>query len=64
MNKNLEKFQKEELIKALQKHSSAYAWEYTNMKGINPETCIHHIYIEENSRPIEQPQRRMSPNLR
>ena len=34
------------------------------MKGINPETCIHHIYIEENSRPIRQPQKRMNPNLR
>ena len=33
------------------------------MKGIDPKTCIHHIYIEENSRPIRQPQRRMNPNL-
>ena len=64
INKNLEEFQKEELIKTLQKHSSAYAWEYTNMKGINPKTCIHHIYIEENSRPIRQPQRRMNSNFR
>ena len=34
------------------------------MKGIDPKTCIHHIYIEENSRPIRQLQRRMNPNLR
>eukprot|EP00253_Pinus_taeda_P017107 PITA_17107 len=34
------------------------------MKGIDPKTCIHHIYIEEKSRPIRQPQRRMNPNLR
>src|SRR3984885_7727116 len=34
------------------------------MKGIDPKTCIHHIYIEESSRPIRQPQRRMNPNLR
>ena len=34
------------------------------MKGIDPKTCIHHIYIEENSRPIRQPQRMMNPNLR
>ena len=51
-------------METLQKHSSAYAWEYTNMKGINPETCIHHLYIEENSKPVRQPQRRMNPNLR
>ena len=64
INKNLEKFQQEELIKTLQKHSFAYAWEYTDMNVINPETCIHHIYIEENSRPIRKAQRRMNPNLR
>ena len=30
----------------------------------DPNTCIHHIYIEENSKPIRQLQRRMNPNLR
>ena len=34
------------------------------MKGISPKTCIHHIYIEENCKPIRQTQRRMNPNLR
>jgi len=34
------------------------------MKGISPKTCIDHIYIEENFKPIKQPQRRMNPNLR
>ena len=46
INNNLEEFQKKELIKMLQEHSSAYAWEYTDMKGIDPNTCIHHIYIK------------------
>jgi len=64
INKNLEKSQQEELSKILQKHSTAFAWEYTDMKSIDPKTDIHHIYIEENSRPIRQPQRRMNPNLR
>ena len=52
INKNLEKLQQEELVKTLKNHSSAYAWEYTDMKGINPKTCMHHIYIKENARPI------------
>ena len=64
INKNLEKLQQEELTKILQKHYAAFAWEYTDMKGIDPMICIHHIYIEENNRPIRQPQRRMNPNLR
>eukprot|EP00253_Pinus_taeda_P012551 PITA_12551 len=32
INKNLEKSQQEELTKILQKHSTAFAWEYTDMK--------------------------------
>ena len=64
INKNLEKSQQEELVKILHRHSSAYAWEYTYMKGISPKNCTHHIYIEENCKPIRQPQRRMNPNLR
>ena len=64
INKNLEKFQQEKLVKTLQRHSYTYAWEYTDMKGINPKTCTHHIYIEENCKPIRQPQRMMNPNLR
>ena len=64
INKNLEKIQQEELTKTLQKHYAAFAWEYTDMKDIDPKTFIHHIYIEENSRPIRQLQRRMNPNLR
>eukprot|EP00253_Pinus_taeda_P007304 PITA_07304 len=55
INKNLERSQQGELTKILKKHSTALAWEYTDMKGIDPKTRIHHIYIEENSRPIRQP---------
>jgi len=47
INKNLEKSQQEELTKILQNYSTTFAWEYTDMKGIDPKTCIHHIYIEE-----------------
>ena len=60
----MEGSQQGKLTKVLQKHSTAFAWEYTDMKGIDPKTCIHHIYIKENNRPIRQPQRRMNPNLR
>lgn len=64
INNNLEEFLKKEFINMLQKHSSTYAWEYTDMKGINPKTCMHHIYIHENVKRVRQPQRRMNPNLR
>jgi hypothetical protein len=34
------------------------------MKGIDPQLCTHHIYIEKYSRPIRQLQRRLKPHLR
>ena len=34
------------------------------MRGIHPNTCIHHIYIKENARSGRKPQRRMNPSLR
>ena len=46
INNNPEELQKKKIIMMLQKHSFAYAWEYTDMKGIDPSTFIHHIYIE------------------
>ena len=39
----------------LQKHVYVFAWEYIDMIGINPNTCMHHIYIQENVRPIRKP---------
>ena len=51
-NENMEDIQKKQLIEILQKHSSSFTWEFTNMRGIGPKTCIHHIYIEQNARPV------------
>ena len=48
----------------LQNHLSAFAWGYEYMKGIPPKTRTHHIYIQEGTRPVRQPQRRMNPALR
>jgi len=63
INSNLE-IQKEQLIKMLQTHFDAFAWEYTDMRGILPNTCIHHIYIEDSSRPIRKLKKQMNPLLK
>lgn len=52
---NLEESQKIKLIKMLQIHSSSYAWEYIDLKGIDLKTCMHHIYIQENVKLVRQP---------
>jgi hypothetical protein len=41
-----------------------FAWEYTDMKGIHLDTCIHHIYIHKYATLFRHPQRRMDPSWR
>jgi hypothetical protein len=64
INAKLDPSQQKQLIEMLKKHSLSFAWDYTNMKGIHPNLCTHHIYIKEDSQPIRQPQRRMNPALK
>ena len=64
INAVLTKSQQEQLLKVLKSQSEAFAWEYTDMKGIHLDTCIHHIYMDANISPIRQAQRRMKPTLK
>ena len=56
--------QEEQLIALLNKYHKSFAWVYTEMPGIHRETCTHHIYIDDNIRPLRKPQRRMNPILK
>jgi hypothetical protein len=64
VNPDLSPTQSEQLFKIIWKHKEAFAWEYTDMKGIPTDLCTHHIYIQEGCQPIRQPQRRMNPSLK
>jgi hypothetical protein len=61
---DLDSEQQKQLISLLQKHSGAFSWDYKDMPGIHPDTCTHHIYLQENARPVRQPQRRMNPAVK
>ncbi|RVW57983.1 Retrovirus-related Pol polyprotein from transposon opus [Vitis vinifera] len=41
----------------------AIGWQISDLKGISPLVCTHHIYMEEEAKPIRQPQRRLNPHL-
>jgi hypothetical protein len=64
INPNLTDAETQQLMKLLLENKEAFAWDYTDMKGISPKLCTHRIYIKEDYRPICQYQRRMNPNLR
>jgi Rps23 Pro-64 3,4-dihydroxylase Tpa1-like proline 4-hydroxylase len=52
INANLDEQQQQKLIQVLSKYQQDFAWEYSDMKGIDPQLCTHHIYIEKDARPI------------
>ena len=64
INANLTSKQERKLIQLLRKHKEAFAWDYLDMKGIDPHLYTHHIYIEKDARPVRQPQRRLNPHLK
>ncbi|RVW12161.1 Retrovirus-related Pol polyprotein from transposon 17.6 [Vitis vinifera] len=41
----------------------AIRWQIFYLKGISPLVCTHHIYIEEDAKPVRQPQRRLNPHM-
>jgi hypothetical protein len=61
INSILEPEQKTQVIEMLQRQFDAFAWDYEEMKGIHADTCTHHIYTNEQFRPVREPQQRMNP---
>ncbi|KAL6325910.1 hypothetical protein AAG906_038401 [Vitis piasezkii] len=51
------------LLKVLKRCKKAIGWQISDLKGISPLVCTHHIYMEEEAKPIRQPQRRLNPHL-
>ena len=64
INANLTSEQERKFIQLLRRYKEAFAWDYPDMKGIDPQLCTRHIYIDKYARPVRQPQRRLNPHLK
>ncbi|RVW76984.1 Transposon Ty3-I Gag-Pol polyprotein [Vitis vinifera] len=60
---NKEEGQEISLLEVLKRCKKAIGWQISDLKGISPLVCTHHIYMEEEAKPIRQPQRRLNPHL-
>jgi hypothetical protein len=52
INSNLDEQQKQKMIQVLSKYQQDFGWEYSDMKGIDPQLYTHHIYIEKDAQHI------------
>ena len=55
--------QEGKLISVISKYKAAIGWKIDDIKGINREICEHRIFLEEDSKPTRQPQRRVNPHI-
>ncbi|RVW49192.1 Transposon Ty3-I Gag-Pol polyprotein [Vitis vinifera] len=55
--------QEDNLLRILRKHKKAIGWQISDLKGISPLICTHHIYMEEGAKPTRQSQRRLNPHM-
>ncbi|RDY00179.1 hypothetical protein CR513_16671, partial [Mucuna pruriens] len=60
---NLDQEQEDKLLEVLRQHKKAIGWKLADLPGINPSICMHRILMEEEIKPIRQPQRRLNPTL-
>ena len=55
--------QENSLLGILRENKQAIGWKITDLKGISPTVCTHHIYLEEEEKLVRQPQRRLNPHM-
>ncbi|XP_072084494.1 uncharacterized protein [Arachis hypogaea] len=63
INSSLSKDQEEELINVLRQHKDAIGWTLSYLKRISPSMCMHKIPLDEDAKPLRQPQRRLNPSM-
>ena len=55
--------QEEQLLEVLRKKKEAIRWTLTDLKGLDPSICTHRIFLEDESRPVREAQRRLNPRV-
>ncbi|KAK7392200.1 hypothetical protein VNO78_20630 [Psophocarpus tetragonolobus] len=63
ISSHLLKDQEEKLLHVLREHKKAIGWTLDDIPGISPAICMHRILLEDESKPVRQPQRRLNPTI-
>ena len=63
ISSQLDQDQEERLLATLRGRKEAIEWNLSDLKGIDPSLCTHRIFLEEDSRPSREAQRRLNPKV-
>ena len=53
----------EQLLKVFRRNEDAIGWTLTDLKGLDPSLCTHRIFLEDDSRPIKEAHRWLTPKV-
>ena len=51
------------MLQILLRNKKAIEWKIFDLKGISSAICTHHIYLEDESKAVRQPQRRLNSHM-
>ena len=52
ISSSLNASQEDNLVGILRKYKQAIGWQISDLKGISPLVCTHHVYMEEEAKPV------------
>ncbi|XP_042448421.1 uncharacterized protein LOC122033464 [Zingiber officinale] len=61
ISKDLDVVQEEKLLRVLRHNQKAIGWTLADLTGISSSICTHRILLEDDAKPVRQPQRRLNP---
>ncbi|KAK1677919.1 hypothetical protein QYE76_038767 [Lolium multiflorum] len=64
ISSKLTEFEEERLLQILKKHRGAIGYTLDDLKGISPSICQHAINMEDDAKPVVEPQRRLIPKMK
>ena len=63
ISSQLDKEQEKRLLEVLRWNEDAIGWTLKNLNGLDPSLCIHRIFLEDESRPVREAERRLNPKV-
>ncbi|CAJ2653039.1 unnamed protein product [Trifolium pratense] len=64
ISSRLSSLEAEKLTRVLRENKEAMGWSISDLKGISPGFCMHKIKMEDEYKPVVQPQRRLNPTMK
>ncbi|GAU36667.1 hypothetical protein TSUD_15800 [Trifolium subterraneum] len=64
ISSSLARLEESKLLRVLRANKEAMGWAISDLKGISPTVCMHKIKMEDEYKPVVQPQRRLNPTMK